>query len=151
MKSAKRGFRCTGVASTEGDESVLTLIRFSFGIFGRRFVNHRLADLVFFARPVTEIQQPTALAAKRKFWIRFGIRRLPANRTVPLHDIQNTPILALCGSDLIVAQDTPRTVILSASGEDERSKIPAVPERISALPFYFTSNAVASARAQDGE
>jgi len=63
MNSASRGFRFgteldaappSPLADVGG--SVLSLIHVSFGIFGRRFVDHRLADPVFLARPVAEVQ-----------------------------------------------------------------------------------------------
>src|SRR5580658_7352412 len=100
MRSAKRGLRFTAtsdsaarVGSAEEGELALVSIflifvffffaaRIPLGDFGIGFVDRGLAHDVLLARPVAEIEQPTALAAERKLHIRLGIRRLPADRAV---------------------------------------------------------------------
>lgn len=59
--------------------------RILLGNFRNGFVEHRLADDVLLARPVAQIEQAATLAAKRKFGVRRGIGRLPADWAVVLH------------------------------------------------------------------
>ena len=67
------------------DGSVAMLIGLLPRILGRGFVDHRIADSVFFARPVAQIQQAAALAAEWEISGGVGVGRLAANRTLILH------------------------------------------------------------------
>ena len=90
-KSAKRGLRWTlaeaaddgedaaSVFSSAGERSVSFVIRFLAGIFRRGFVDHRLADHVFLAGPVAQVEQLAALAAKGEFGVRVGVGGLAAD------------------------------------------------------------------------
>src|SRR4051794_21976718 len=53
------------------------------------FVKGRTRDYIFLCRPVAQIQQTAPFTAKRKLRIRLRIRRLLANWTFVLHDLQN--------------------------------------------------------------
>ena len=64
--------------------------RFARRSFRRGLIDYGLANFVFFARPVAQIDQTAAFAAKRKVRIGFGIGRLPANGAQPLHPAQHT-------------------------------------------------------------
>ena len=96
-KSAKRGFFCgvgeevvdgiTGedASAPDGTASVFSVIRVSVEVFGERFVNHGLADHVFFAGPGAEVQQFAALAAEREVGVSARVGWLAANGTLKFH------------------------------------------------------------------
>jgi hypothetical protein len=49
------------------------------------FVKERLGYHVFFGGPVSQVQQPATLAAKREIPVGLGIHGFAANRAVMLH------------------------------------------------------------------
>jgi hypothetical protein len=54
-------------------------------IFVFRFVEDWVADYVFFARPVAEVEEATTLAAERKSGVRFGVGWFTADGAAALH------------------------------------------------------------------
>jgi len=54
-------------------------------VFVFRFVEDWIADYVFFARPVAEIEEAAAFAAERKIGVCFGVGRFVADGTAVFH------------------------------------------------------------------
>jgi len=59
-------------------------------IFEESIVDGGLADDVFLAGPVAEVEELAAFAAKRKFRDGLGVRRLFADGAAEFHVIKNT-------------------------------------------------------------
>jgi hypothetical protein len=71
-----------------------------------RLVKHRLADLVLFARPISQIDQAAPFAAKREVRVSFRVGRLAANGAWPCHRAQHT-------ANITPAQPSPRKRLAS--------------------------------------
>jgi hypothetical protein len=54
-------------------------------VFVFRFVEDWIADYVFFARPIAEVEEAAAFAAERKIGVRFGVGWFVAVGTAVLH------------------------------------------------------------------
>ena len=54
-------------------------------VFVFRFVEDWIADYVFFARPVAEVEEAAAFAAEREVGACFGVGRFVADGTAVLH------------------------------------------------------------------
>jgi len=69
--------------------SVLVVVIVVTGAWARvfvfRFVEDRVADYVFFARPVAEVEEAAAFAAERKVGACFGVGWFAADGTAVLH------------------------------------------------------------------
>src|ERR1700735_5349874 len=83
MRYAKRGLRDV---CAEGAGSVSGFIGIGRqGIFLTVFVKHRLAHHIFLASPISKVNRPAALAAKRKIRVSLRVGRLTADRTISSH------------------------------------------------------------------
>src|SRR5271163_4186698 len=63
---------------------------FAVDVFEKRVVVGRIADDVFFAGPVAEVEEFAAFAAERKFRVGVGVRRLSADGAAEFHAVKNT-------------------------------------------------------------
>ena len=100
LRSGKLWFSIEGVAG-EG-ESVFAVIFVgvfvgAVEIFEESIVYSRLADDIFLAGPVAEVEKLAAFAAKRKFRYGCGVRGLFADGATKFHTTKNTAkCVAIC-------------------------------------------------------
>ena len=98
MKIARRGLRSGALwfsieGATGGSVFAVIFVGVLVGaveIFEESIVYGRLADDIFLARPVAEVEELAAFAAEWKFRDGGGVRRLFADGAAEFHTIKNT-------------------------------------------------------------
>ena len=98
-------------------------------IFEESIVYGRLADDIFLARPVAEVEELAAFAAEWKFRDGGGVRRFLADGAAEFHAVKNTAKRNRCGVRVFFRTEAPGLYFRSLP-PDNRSKARLLPERI---------------------